>query len=98
MNYYHIRVYTPYCGEEADVYIAAETVAEYHARAHQAALENGMEWYDEEEWLESWGFDREEEDAEDICDEYYAECGWHFMKMICEGRYQKLKEEGEWCI
>ena len=49
MNYYYIRTYTPFCGEEADVYIAAETENEYHSKANNAANENGMEWFDEEE-------------------------------------------------
>lgn len=98
MDYYHIRTYTPFIGEEADVYIATETEKEYHARALQAALENGMEWYNEEEWLESWGFDREEENAEEICDEYYAQCGWRFIATITEEEYKKLDKRGEWCI
>ena len=43
MNYYHIRTYTPFCGEEADVYIVAENEAEYHKKANEAASENGLE-------------------------------------------------------
>ena len=41
MNYYHIRTYTPFCGEEADVYISAKTEPEYILKATNAA--NG-EW------------------------------------------------------
>lgn len=47
MNYYHIRTYTPFCGEEAGVYIAAETEKEYHVKANNAADENTEEEYDE---------------------------------------------------
>ena len=98
MNYYHIRTYTPFCGEEADVYIAAETEQEYHRMAHNAAQENGMEWYDEEEWLESWGYDKDADDYDEVCDEYFAQCGWRFLNMITKEEYEKLEREGEWCI
>ena len=60
MNYYyHIRTYTPFCGEEADVYIAAETESEYILKATNAANENGMEWFDEEEWIECQQYDKD---------------------------------------
>lgn len=92
MNYYHIRTYTPFCGEEADVYIAAETEEEYHSKANNAADENGMEWFDEDDWLEH------HHDDENSIDDYYAECGWRFITMITEEEYNRLNEEGDWCI
>lgn len=98
MNYYHIRTYTPFCGEEADVYIAAETENEYHFKANNAVNENGMEWYDEGVWCEAWGFNREEDDINVIVEEYDAQCGWRFIAMITEEEYNKLNAEGEWCV
>jgi hypothetical protein len=98
MNYYHVRTYTPFCGEEADVYIAAETEERYHAYAHQAALENGMEWFDEEEWLECQQYDKDSDDYDEVRDEYYAQCGWRLMGMITQEEYNKLNAEGEWCV
>lgn len=98
MNYYHIRTYTPFCGEEADIYIAAEIEKEYHSKAKDAANENGMEWYDEEEWLECQQYDKDTDDYDEVCDEYYAQCGWRLMGMITEEEYNKLNAEGEWCI
>lgn len=98
MNYYHIRTYTPFCGEEADVYIAAETITEYQKKANEAAYENGAEWFNEEEWLDSWGYDKDEDNYDEVCDEYYAQCGWRLMGMITKEEYNKLNEEGEWCI
>ena len=47
MNYYHVRTYTPFCGEEADVYIKAEIMREAMVKAQEAANENGMEGYDD---------------------------------------------------
>ena len=98
MDYYHIRAYTPFCGEEADIYIKAETIYEYHKKASEAASENGLEWYDEEEWLESWGYDKDEDDYDSVRAEYDAQCGWRFIAMITEEEYNKLNAEGEWCI
>ena len=98
MNYYHIRTYTPFCGEEADIYIAAIDETQYHSKAHNAAMENGMEWYDEEEWLERWGYDKDADDYDAICDEYYSQCGWRLMGMITIEEYDKHEREGEWCI
>ena len=69
MNYYHIRTYTPFCGEEADVYIAAETEKEYHSKANNAATENGMEWFEEPDWVEDYV------DRDDAIEDYYAQCG-----------------------
>ena len=45
MIYYHIRVYTPFCGEEADVYIQAFDENNYHRKAHNAAQEKVVEGY-----------------------------------------------------
>ena len=98
MNYYHIRTYTPFCGEEADVYIVAENEAEYHKKANEAASENGLEWFDEEDWLIHLEFDKDEDDYDAVCDEYYAQCGWRLMGMITKEEYDKLNEKGEWCI
>lgn len=55
MDYYHIRTYTPFCGEEVDAYIKASTITEFQEKAGEAAFENGMEWYDEGDWYEAWG-------------------------------------------
>ena len=98
MNYYHIRAYTPFCGEEADIYIAAETEAQYHSKAHNATQENGMEWFDEEEWLECQQYDKDSDDYDEVCGEYYAQCGWRLIGMITEDEYEKYEREGEWCV
>ena len=92
MNYYHIRTYTPFCGEEADVYIVAKTEEEYIRKASDAAWENGNEWLDEDEWLDY------HHDDENSIDDYYAECGWYFIAMITKEEYNKLNVEGEWCV
>lgn len=57
-----------------------------------------MEWYDEEEWLERWGYDKDSDDYDEVCGEYYAQCGWRLKGMITEEEYNKLNVEGEWCI
>ena len=98
MAYYHIRTHTPFCGEEADVYISAVDETNYLRKAHNAAMENGMEWYDEEEWLESWGYDKDSDDYDEVCDEYYAQCGWRLIGTITKEEYEKMWEQGEWCI
>lgn len=98
MNYYHIRVYTPFCGEEADVYIAAEDEAQYQSKARNAAAENGMEWYDEEEWLECQQYDKDSDDYDEVCDEYYAQCGFQYLDRITEDEYNYREQEGEWCV
>ena len=98
MNYYHIRTYTPFCGEEADVYISAIDETQYHSKAHNAAMENGMEWYDEEDWLECQEYDKDEDNYDEVCDEYYAQCGWRLIGMVTEDEYNRLWNEGEWCI
>lgn len=92
MYYYHIRTYTPFCGEEADIYIAAETENEYHTRAHQAAIENGMEWFEEPDWVEDYA------DRDDAIEDYYAQCGWRLIGMITEEEFVRKKNEGEWTI
>lgn len=98
MLYYAIRVYTPFVGEEADVYICAENHDEYISKANEAAGENGMEWFDEEEWLERWGFDKDEDDAEAVIEEYYAQCGWRFISEITKEEYEQKNKDGEWCV
>lgn len=92
MNYYHIRTYTPFFGEEADVYIAAETEEEYHAKANEATAENGMEWFEAPDWCEDYA------DLDDAIEDYYAQCGWRLIGMITEEEYKKLNAEGEWCV
>lgn len=91
MSYYHIRTYTPFCGEEADVYIAAKTESEYILKATNAANENGMEWFEAPDWCEDYA------DLDDAIEDYYAQCGWRFIAMITEEEYNKLNAEGEWC-
>lgn len=92
MRYWHARVYTPFCGEDADVYIAAETMREAMVKAQEAANENGMEWFDEEDWLE-----RHHDDYNSI-DDYYAQCGVQYLDAITEDEYKYREEEGEWCV
>ena len=98
MKYYHVIVHTPFVGEEADVYISAIDDHNLSCKAYNATNENGMKWYDEEDWLERWGFDKDADDYDAVCDEYYAQCGWRLIGMITEEEYNKLNAEGEWCI
>lgn len=98
MKYYHARVYTPFCGEEADVYIAATDDDIARKKAHNAAQENGMEWYDEEEWLECQQYDKDSDNYDEVCDEYYAQCGITCLDHITEDEYNYREKEGEWCI
>lgn len=98
MIYYHIRTFTPFCGEEADVYIAAENTTEYLKKAHTAVGENGMEWYDEEEWLECQEYDKDTDDYDEVCGEYYAQCGFRFLGLIDKATYDKYNAKGEWCV
>ena len=92
MSYYHIRTYTPFCGEEADVYISAKTESEYILKATNAANENGMEWFEAPDWCEDYA------DLDDAIEDYYAQCGWRFIAMITEEEYNKLNAEGDWCV
>lgn len=98
MKYYHARVYTPFCGEDIDVYIAAINDDNARKKALIAAAENGMEWYDEEEWLEHQGYDKDSDDYNEVCDEYYAQCGVQYLDRITEDAYNYYEAEGEWCI
>jgi hypothetical protein len=98
MTYYHVRTYTPFCGEEADVYIRATDETRLHQKANDAARENGFEWYDEEEWLERWGFNEDTDDRDETCDEYFAQCGFRVLGIISQEEYHKREIEGEWCI
>lgn len=88
MLYYHYVVYTPFCGEEADVYIADTDRRHAEYKAYDAAKENGMEWFDFR--------DLEDEDFNE--DEYYAQCGFMLMKQITENEYNEAMRDGEWCI
>ncbi len=92
MNYYHVRTYTPFCGEEMDIYIAATTEDEYRNKANNAANENGMEWFEAPDWCEDYA------DLDDAIDDYYAQCDWRLMGMITKEEYEKFKKEGEWCV
>jgi hypothetical protein len=49
MKYYRILSQTPYCGEERYDDIATENDNELHDYAYECCMENGLEWYDEEE-------------------------------------------------
>ena len=88
MVYYHCIVYTPFCGEEADVYIADTDYQYAEWKAYDAAKENGMEWFDFRD-LEDENFDE---------DEYYAQCGFRSMEQITEQEYNKAMRDGEWCV
>ena len=87
MIYYHCVVYTPFCDEEADVYIADTDYSYVEWKAYDAARENGIEWLDDEILNEE--FDE---------DEYFAECGFKSMEQITEQEYHKAMKNGEWCI
>lgn len=88
MVYYHCIVYTPFCGEEADVYIADTDYKYVEWKAYDAAKENGMEWFDFR--------DLEDEDFDE--DEYYAQCGFRIMEQITEQEYDEAMRDGEWCV
>ena len=98
MKYYHYRCYTPFVGEEMDVFISATSNEELGQKIDNAIQENGMEWYDEETWLFHWGYDEDADDYDSVCDEYYAQCGATFINEITEEKYEKLNKRGEWCI
>jgi hypothetical protein len=87
MIYYHCVVYTPFCGEEADVYIADTDYSYVEWKAYDAARENGMEWLDDERLDEE--FDE---------DEYLSECGFRSMEQITENEYREAMRDGEWCV
>lgn len=92
MAYWSAHVYTPFCGEDADVYIQANNRAEAESKAADAAMENGMEWLDEKDWIEQHNGD------EDSLDDYYAQCGVQYMSTISKDEYDYRNEQGEWCI
>lgn len=88
MRYFWFTVYTPFVGEDKDVFIAAEDYEAAKAKAADAAGENGMEWCDEQS-LED--YDMTEED-------YYEQCGYDLKKEISDMQYNEMIMEGEWCI
>ena len=57
-----------------------------------------MEWYDEEEWLVCQEYDKDSDDYDEVCDEYYAQCGVQYIDRITEDAYKHYEAEGEWCI
>lgn len=88
MIYYHCVVYTPFIGEEKDVYIAGTDASYAEWKAYDAAKENGMEWFDFR--------DLEDEDFDE--DEYYAQCSFRDFAEISKEEYDKAEKDGEWCI
>ena len=88
MLYYHRVVYTPFCGEEADVYIADTDTSHAEWKAYEAAKENGMEWFN--------FCDLEDEDFDE--DEYYAQCSFRDLTEITKEEYDKAEKDGEWCV
>ena len=88
MKYFVFRVYTPFVGEEADVYIAAETKDEAVVMAAEACNENGLEWMDEGD-LEN--YDMNEED-------YFEQCHYTCLGELTREQYEEYAAEGEWCI
>lgn len=92
MKYYHIKTYTPFVGEDADVYIAAKNENEFIQKASDSAWQNGYEWFDYDEWLEH---HHDDENAEE---EYYAQCHWQLIEMISKSDYDKFNFDGEWCV
>lgn len=87
MIYYHCVVYTPFCGEETDVYIADTDYQYAEVKAYDAARENGMEWFNEDV-LESYASE----------DDYLADCGIQFMEQITKNEYNEAMRDGEWCV
>ena len=87
MVYYHCIVYTTFCGEEADVYIADTDYSYVEWKAYDAARENGMEWL---------GDERLDEEFDE--DEYLAECGFRLMEQITEQEYDEAMRAGGWCV
>ena len=98
MKYWYCKVYTPFFGEEADVYIMARDEEYARIKGNDAAQENGLEWYDEEDWLERQDFDKDADDYEDMQDEYFAQCGISLLIEITEEEYVQKKMEGEWTV
>ena len=102
MRYFHFIVHTPFVGEDAVVFIEAEDKDSAIVAAAEAANENGMEWFDESDWLERWCDDDGEEmteiEYENAIGEYYAQCGYHLVKEITKFDYNLAIMEGEWCI
>lgn len=92
MKYYRARVYTPFCGEEADVFIQAENRENAMLKAREAACENGMEWFEAPDWCEDYA------DLDDAVEDYYAQCGVQCLDTITEDEYKYRNKEGEWCI
>ena len=92
MSYYRARVYTPLWGEEADVYIQAETREKAMLKAREAACENGMKWFEAPDWCEDYA------DLDDAVEDYYAQCGVQYLDAITEDEYKYREKEGEWCI
>lgn len=78
MKYYRVTVYTPFCGEEADHYIKAESRGKLEDIAADLAYENGLEWCDDQTL--------EENDMSE--DDYYAECGYRIQE-IDEDEYRE---------
>ena len=92
MRYWHARVYTPFCGEEADVYIQAENQEQAMFKAREAACENGMEWFEAPDWCEDYA------DLDDAVEDYYAQCGVSYLDAITKDEYKYREKEGEWMI
>ena len=88
MKYFAFRVYTPFVGEEADVYIAAETKDEATVMAAEACNENGLEQMDEEDLG---NYDMAEED-------YFEQCHYTYLGELTREQYEEYAAEGEWCI
>lgn len=88
MLYYHCVVYTPFVGEEADVYIAAIHEEEAEWKAYEAAKDNGFEWLDYRDY--------DDDDFDE--DEYFAQCSFHELVEIGAADYERAGREGEWCV
>lgn len=74
MKYYRVTVYTPFCGEEADHYIKAESRGKLEEIAAELAYENGLEWCDDQVL--------EEQDMTEA--EYFADCGYGYEEITLE--------------
>ena len=76
MKYFEVELYTPFCGEQAYIYLKGETQEELEEEAAEAAYENAVEQISFGNLISC---DYTEE-------EYYEACGFHFLE-ITETEY-----------
>ena len=79
MKYYEIIALTPFCGEVSYNYIATESEEEMLRFGEECAINNGTEWFDEEELLENYDMTEKE---------YFEECDFEWREITKE-EYEK---------